>query len=163
MNAQKGQDSRIPVGTRHDRLMHIERRARYAFASDNQSHRSKACGFSRTTNLTIQRPSRCLSRGRLPSNSAYPARITLARHRNKAGIDDLTRHGRGQLFSGQPDRAGVWNTVLQPQSQEPHKQRPVIDEKFGASSERMLAAWMTRILNISTRSNGGRLPSVRSV
>ena len=32
----------------------------------------------------------------------------------------------------QPDRAGVRNTVLQPESQEPHKRQPVIDEKFGA-------------------------------
>ena len=80
-------------------------------------------------------------------------RIALPRRRNQAGIDDLTRHGdvtslpqhgielleqsldrpgRGQLLPEQPDRAGVRNTVLQPQSQEPHKRQPVIDEKFGA-------------------------------
>jgi hypothetical protein len=69
-------------------------------------------------------------------------------------IDDLTRHGdvtprlsmasncsnnlsialaRGQLLPERPDRAGVRNTLLQPQSQEPDKRRPGIDEKFGAS------------------------------
>ena len=35
-------------------------------------------------------------------------------------------------WPAQPDRAGVRNTVFQPQSQEPHKRQPVIDEKFGA-------------------------------
>ena len=46
--------------------------------------------------------------------------------------NNLDRPGRGQLLPEQPDRAGIRNTVLQPQSQEPHKRQPVIDEKFGA-------------------------------
>jgi hypothetical protein len=62
---------------------------------------------------------------------------------------------------------GVRTTVLQPKSQELQHKHISDSRSFmrisARSSEKFLAAWMTRTLNISTGSNGGRPPPVRSV
>src|SRR4029077_10316840 len=110
-------------------------------------------------------------------------RIALTRRRNQAGIDDLTRHsevtslpqhgielleqsldrpGRGQLLAEQPDRAGSGTRSCNPSPRNRINDRRSLMRNSARSSERLLVAWMTKILNISTGSKGGRPPSVRS-
>ncbi len=68
-----------------------------------------------------------LGQSDLAARAVHPIRINLPRHRDVARLPQhsikpleqpLYRPGRAELLPEQPDRAGIRNTVLEPQSQE---------------------------------------------